>query len=102
MYRGYDDEFGQAPRIYRSPEEIRLDIYEAKLAIEKINDRLNIRSLMFEMLSNEEDLPPSKLVSALENMLSEAEEALRELTNLNEELSMLEAELYEVKCEIGT
>ncbi len=102
MYRGYDDEFGEAPRIYRAPDEIRLDIYEVKLAIENINERLNIRSLMLEMISDEESLSPGKLVSTLENMLSEAEEALAELSKLNEELSLLEEELYEVKCEIGT
>ena len=101
MYRGYDNEFGLAPRIYRTPEEIRRDISEAKRAIEKINLGLNIRSLMLEMLSDDENLAPGEAVRGLENILSEAEEALYELSKLNDELSLLEEELYEVKCEIG-
>ena len=102
MYRGYDSEFGLAPRIYRTPEEIRLDICEAKRAIEKINLGLNIRSLMMEMLSADENLAPEAAIPALENIISEAEEALFELSRLHEDLSLLEEELYEVKCEIGT
>ena len=101
MYRACDGEYGRGARIYRSPEEIRLDIYEAKLAIEKINERLNIRSLIFEMISEKEEMSPEELVSTLEDMLSEAESALSELSALNDQLSELEEELYEVKCEIG-
>lgn len=101
MYRSYDDEFGLPPRIYRDPDEIRLDILEARLAIEKINSRLNIRNLTFEMISEEDKLSPAELVSTLEDMVSEAEEALAELKKLNSELTLLEKELSEVKCEIG-
>lgn len=102
MYRGYDDDFGLAPRIYRAPDEIRLDIYEAKLAIEKINERLNIRELMLGIISEGgEEMSPEELVLSLEEMVSEAEAALAELNKLNAELSNLEEELYEVKCEIG-
>lgn len=101
MYRGYDDEFGLAPTIYRSPEEIRLDIYEAKLAIENINERLNIRSLMLEIISEEDELTPHEIIPTLESMINEAENALAELGELREELSELEEELYEVKCEMG-
>ena len=101
MYRGCDDEFGTGPTIYRSPDEIRLDIYEAKLAIEKINERLNIRSLTFEMISDDKELSAREVVSVLEDMLAEAEEALLELSGYKEELKELEEELYLVKCEIG-
>ena len=101
MYRGYDDEFGLGPRIYRSPDEIRNDIERVKYEIENINCGINIRELMLEMLSNEENLSPDNIISELESLVSAAEEALAELSNLNEELSLLEEELYEVKCEIG-
>ena len=74
MYRGFDDDFGLAPRIYRAPDEIRLDIYEAKLAIEKINERLNIRELMLGIISEGgEEMSPEELVLSLEEMVSEAE-----------------------------
>lgn len=101
MYRGCDEENCVGARIYRSPDEIRLDMCEARLAIEKINEKLNVRSLAFEMISQGDELEPGKLVSFLEDMHSEAEEALAELYQLNELISELEEELYEVKCVIG-
>ncbi len=100
MYRGCDNLFGLPPRIYREPDEIRLDIYEVRLAIEKINARLNIRGLMLEIITDEEKLSPSEVVTSLETMLAEAEDALSELNELRLELSRLEEELYDVKCEM--
>ena len=101
MYRGIDTLMGLGARIYRMPEEIKRDISELKNKIEEINSRLNIRALVLDFLSDGESSPPEKLVPALESMLAEAEEALTKLKVLREELSDLEEELYEVKCEIG-
>ena len=102
MYRSYDNVFGLPPRIYRTPDEIRLDIYEVRQEIEKINSRLNIRGLMLEIISEEAKLSPKDVVSTLETMLAEAEEALSELNGLKEELLDLEKELKEVKCAMRT
>lgn len=101
MYRSSDTVFGLPARIYREPDEIRLDIYEVKRSIEKINSRLNIRGLMLDMVT-EEELSPSEVVTALESMLAEAEDALFQLKELKRELAVLEEELYEVKCELQT
>ena len=102
VYRSYDNVFGLPPRIYRTPDEIRLDIYEVRQEIEKINSRLNIRGLMLEIISEEAKLSPKDVVSTLETMLAEAEEALSELNGLKEELLDLEKELKEVKCAMRT
>ena len=102
MYRSYDNVYGLPPRIYREPDEIRLDIYEVRRSIEKINSRLNIRGLMLEIISDGEKLSPRDVVSTLESMLCEAEEALSELNELKRELSDLERELNEVKCAMQT
>jgi hypothetical protein len=68
-------------------------------SINEINSRLNIRSLLLDIISEEESRP-EKVIPSLENALAEAEEALAELSLLKGELSELEAELYELKCEM--
>jgi len=100
VYRDYDNAYGTPITIYREPDEIRSDIVRVKDAIREINSRLNVREIMFEMINKEEKLSPEEIVNLLEDMLSEAESALARLSELRDELSLLEEELYEVKCEI--
>ena len=100
MYRSYDNTFGMPPRIYRTPGEIRQDIRQLRSAINEINSRLNIRELLLEIITDEEKISPENVVQTLEAMLYEAEEALSKLKELRGELSLLEEELYEVRCEI--
>ena len=60
---------------------------------------------MEEEILNKDSKPEEKLYleegMRLEAMHSEAEEALSELYRLNEQISELEEELYEVKCVLG-
>ncbi len=100
MYRGYDNECGLPPRIYRSPSDVRRDINEVRSAIDKINSKLNIRGLLLEMITDEEKLSPKDVIPTLEAMLKEAEDALSRLDELRCELALLEEELYEIKCEM--
>ena len=100
MYRSYDNAFGTPPRIYRTPDEIRRDIKGVRGAINEMNSRLNIRELLFEIITDEETIPPEEVVQTLESLLAEAEDALSKLRELRAELSLLEEELYEVRCEI--
>ena len=102
MYRGYDNECGLPPRIYRAPEEIGRDMRRLKAAISEINSKLNIRSLLLDIISEEAETSPEGVVLTLENMLAEAEEALSRLRELRFELSLLEEELHEVRCEMRT
>jgi predicted nuclease with TOPRIM domain len=100
MYRGYDSECGLPPRIYRSPDDVRRDIAEVRRSIDRINSRLNIRGLLLEFIADDKDISPKEVVSTLETLLSEAENALLKLKELRVELSLLEEELYEIKCEM--
>lgn len=101
MYRGFDSVLGRGPTVYRTPKSISYDISCVKNAINEINSRLNIRSLLLEIVSDKDVKSPEDVVPTLEAMVSLAEDALSELRALKEELFMLEDELYEVKCEMG-
>ena len=101
MYRSCSFTEGMPPRIYRAPSEITRDISELRSSIASINERLNIRSLLLDILCEEDERRPEKVVPMLENALAEAEESLERLRELREELQSLEDELYEVRCEMG-
>ena len=101
MYRSCSFTEGMPPRIYRAPSEITRDISALKASIAAINEKLNIRSLLLDIICEEDEGRPEKVVPILETALAEAEEALATLTELREELCSLENELYEVRCEMG-
>ena len=97
MYRSYDNVSGIPSMIYRSPAEIKEDMREIKMKIDKVNSMLNIRELLLDMLAEQSDTS-KKVVTDLISLLSEAREALAELSELEVELSALEEELMEVQC----
>lgn len=101
MYRGYDVENGLPPRIYRTPAEIRRDIAEISEKIEQTGDMLNIRALLIDLLVSDRADSPDTLIPDLEEAIDEAKGALTGLRLLEEELSSLEEELGEVRCQIG-
>lgn len=102
MYRSYDDVNGIPPRIYRTPGEIRRDIFEISKKIESTSDMLNIRALLVDILVSDRSDTPETLIPDLEEAISEAREALDSLKRLNEELDSLEEELEEVRCLVRT
>ena len=101
MYRKFDSTYSKPIHLYRSPREIREDIREIKLTISETGKKLNIRSLLLDMLVSEYSDSPERLIPELEAAVSEAKEALDELRELNDELAGLEEELEEVKWLLG-
>ena len=97
MYRGEDLRCGLPPRIYRTPEEIRHDIFLINEKIEEANSMLNIRSLLIDLLVGENSDNPKKLIPDLEDAIREARRALESLGELNEELLLLEEEIGEAE-----
>ena len=98
MYRSSNADFGLPPRLYRTTEEIRCDISSLKSKIKEVNDRLNIRNFLVDLIADAEEREPEIAVRFLEDALTEAEEALVQLSEFKEELLLLEDELYEVRC----
>ena len=101
MYRSARAEFGVPSRLYRETSEIRADIMNVKRSIRSINDKLNIRNMLLDLIAETEKEDPKRFIPALFEALSEAEEAMEKLSELKEELGDLEDELYEVRCELG-
>ena len=101
MLRGYDNESGTPPRIYRTTGEIRRDISDIREKIEETAYMLNIRSLMIDILANDRKRPSENLVSELKDAISEAMEALCKMNELKEEIALLEEELEETKWQLG-
>jgi hypothetical protein len=83
-----------APRLYRSPDEIKDEIGNIKNRIEEANERLNVREILDSYLSSAE--VGRKECEQLSALLQSALEALDELYELNAALDELRAELLEV------
>ena len=101
MYRNFKNEFGVGPTLYRSPEEIRYDISNAREALQGISERLNPRILLNDIVNDERCGRPKELLAALEDALARAQDTYVEIKSLREELSELEDELRETLCAMG-
>lgn len=98
MYRSYDYISGLRERIYRSPFEIEEDIKEIKRKISETEERLNIRSLIMDIIAGDRTGRPEPLIRELESAIADAGEALQYMKELDEELSLLREELMDVRC----
>ncbi len=98
MYRTANREEGTPPMIYRGAAEILGDIYSLAAEADKIKGSLNIRSILLEKLSDEELVSRRVMIPALEAALSEAEEGVARLGEIEGRLSELRRELCERKC----
>ena len=87
--------------MYRSPNEIKNDIEEVVERLSLINDMLNIRSLISEVISDQSEDDPKRSAEALNELIEYADEALYEMKELNEVLSELRSELLETVSFFG-
>lgn len=101
MYRGTNYEDYEAPHIYRSITSIRQDMCEVREQIKEINSRLNIRNMLYELLSSAAESQPCEWVPELRELAEGAEESLSELRALSEVLTELSCELEETKRVMG-
>ena len=88
--------------LYRSSEAIREDISVIREKIGEVKRSFSIRELLLDIVSDGVKRKPSEWIYDLEALLGEAEIAYGKLTELREELRLLEAELGEVKWRIKT
>ncbi len=100
MYRSFDFENGLPPRIYRSPEEIKRDISAINIRIAETEEMLNLRAMLVDIVSDAELGSPEELIPTLESAVAEAREALDSMRTLEEELTELRRELFEVRAVI--
>lgn len=98
MLIAYDNYNGTPTRLYRTPAEIKRDISKITERIKATNEKINVRHLLLEMLSDLREDDPQKSVKLLEELVAEAQDSLIEFNYLREALSDLECELRETRC----
>ena len=89
---------GMPARLYRAPCEIQRDMSKISREIRDIEEMLSVRNLVVEMVSECADASPEKWIPELEELLAEAQDALRVLRGLKDTLEDLSRELEEVRC----
>ena len=88
-------------RLYRSPTDVRRDIFEIKQKIAECDSRLNIKGILTDSLTEYAHGEPEKWIPALKALVDEADETLRTLEGLKQTLDMLTRELEDTKCVLG-
>ncbi len=101
MQRSYDFQNGMPPHLYRSLTEIRRDMSRISREIADTNQRLNIRSMLIELINESRSQKPQNFILDLEEIVGEAREALDRLGGLEEELTALREELRTTRCAMG-
>ena len=93
FFRNYSNYEGEAARLYRSPNTIREDILEIKNKIEAVDSMLNVRDILGAVIDEYADGEPGQWISALSDIVADAEDTLARLKKLHECLDGLCEEL---------
>ncbi len=101
MISRYDKAPEYPTRMYRAPEQICSDIRRVATRIREINDMLNIRNIIAEVISEHSEGDPLRRIEAVDELLDYANEALCEMRSLDEALSGLKQELFEAQLAAG-
>ncbi len=99
MYRECENAASYNAGIGRGKEQISYDIECVKEELLKINERLDIKELLFFAIMDSAAVVPDMVVPVLEAALAEAESCVAVLRKREAELTRLRNELYEYKCE---
>ena len=91
---------GEAPRLYRTTEEIRRDIKEIKDRIAEATAMLNVRNMLTELIAEYAEASPERWVPELRALVDDAEATLESLGGLCESLDMLKCELEDTRWAI--
>lgn len=92
---------GEPVRLYRSPMEIRRDIFEINERIKAADERLNIRTLLTDLITEYSEGDPEEWIPELACALAEAERVLDSLCELRDLLSALNKELEDTVWVLG-
>lgn len=101
FFRNYSTYEGEPARLYRSPEEIRKDIFEIKTKIESVDSMLNVRNILTSMMDECYVGEPEKWIPTLAAIVEDAAETLEHLKSLQDSLDILTEELEDTKWALG-
>ena len=88
---------GEGAHVYRSIPAIRMDIDEVARQIEEINDSLNIRDIVMQLISESALDEPKEWIPELSMLIRESELGLGRLCELRDTLNALKEELEYTK-----
>ena len=88
---------GMPPRLYRTPGEIRSDIFDVKQRIDSLNSRLNSRNIIGELRAGCAEGEAEKWLPKFKSIVEDAEDALEALRELGDTLDGLREELRETE-----
>ena len=99
MYRECSISSGLPERVYRGVGEIRRDIGNIAARIRETNERLNLRSILLDLVDITRAVGdnPAVWIPELTDAIDEARSAYESLSELKEELSCLREELREAR-----
>ncbi len=102
MFIRFNKSDGIADALYRTPTEIISDIERVRGEISEIRERLNLRVLVLDLISDERvSEQPNLWIDRLEELLIDAKEAEENLGELKCELCELKSELEETQWALG-
>ena len=101
FFRGCSTYDGEAPRLYRSTDEIGRDIKSIKEKIREVYSMLNIRHVLTEAMAAYAESEPELWIPELRNLVDEADDTLGALHSLRDGLDTLKAELEDARWALG-
>ena len=93
MLKSADSINGYPPRLYRAPSEIKRDISDILARSYKVRELFSVRELLATAMDEAAEGRVAQLYEVCEELLFAVSEA-------KSELSRLDLELYELKCEV--
>lgn len=98
MYVRYDRSYGMPNTIYRSISEIRTDIAAVREKINTINDGMDLRTLLMDVMTDERGVnDPDFWIPELTRIIDDAERSKVRLVTLEEEMNILREELTQTQ-----
>ena len=79
---------------------IRTEMKKLLSSIEQLEQRINVRDIVVEALYKNEGRRPEEMIEEIHTILNDTEEALRELYEVKESLSILGEELLDSRTVI--
>ena len=101
FFRNYSSYEGEPARLYRSPNDIKRDIFEIKTKIETLTAKVNVRDALSHLIDEFAQAEAAHWITLLSDMVANTEASLSQLKALREDLDTLGEELEDTKWALG-
>ena len=101
FFRNYSSYEGEPARLYRSPNDIKRDIFEIKTKIETLTAKINVRDVISHLIDEFAQADAAHWIALLSDIVANTEASLSQLKALREDLDTLSEELEDTKWALG-